>query len=179
MIKFTLLFTLCVSLFGCDHLELQDLAIKGARKPASAAALTLPENIVLEFRRGVLSDRFSVSLGHGDYIAIIETDSGIFYLAPSGSFRYMNNGKVKSSIGGLFAKRNGEKLYVWFAPEETRESRWGVWESGANIEDMLPGVLFVGDRPWIEKDFIFPAGGAQLRQNNSLGEGGSETGGSD
>jgi len=162
MPKLILLGALCGFLFGCDHLSLQDFAIQGAKKPAGATTLTLTEDLYLEFRRGVFDDKFTAVLRQGDYKAIIETDSGTFYLAPKGSFSYKNNDKVKSSTGGIFIKRIGGGHFVWLDPE-LRETRWEEWEEGANIEDMLPGVLFVEDRPWLEKDFVVPNGKTILK----------------
>lgn len=156
MVKPSLAIIFCGFLLGCDHLALQNEAIRGARKPAGPSTLMLSQDLRLEFRRGVLGDRFTALLGRGEYKAVIETDSGTFYIAPKGTFSYKNNGKVKSPIGGIFARRDGGKALVWLAAAEGPNSGQEDWESGKNIEDMLPGVLFFEDRPWIEKDFEIP-----------------------
>jgi hypothetical protein len=132
------------------------MAIKNARKPSMPSSLDLKENLNLEFKRGVIVTRFTSILEQGGYKAIIETDSGIFYLAPKGGFIYKTNDKIKSTIGGIFLTKLNKKPYVWFAPEELNESQWDVWASGINIDDMLPGFIFIEDRPWVEKDFVIP-----------------------
>lgn len=156
MLKYSLLIFTCAWLTGCDHFAFQDMTIKNARKPTNPSSLELTEGLNLEFKRGVIDDRFIAILGQGEYKAIIETDSGIFYLAPKESFSYKNNTKVKSSIGGIFLIKLNNKPYVWFAPEELNQSQWDVWASGINIDDMLPRFIFIEDRPWVEKDFVIP-----------------------
>lgn len=163
MLNYALLAFICASLSGCDHFAFQDMAIKNARKPTNPSNLEITEDLRLEFKRGVIDDRFIAILRQGEYKTIIETDSGLFYLAPKESFAYKNNHKIKSTIGGIFLKKLSNKPYVWFAPEELNQSQWEMWESGKNIKDMLPGFIFIEDRPWVEKDFVIPEG--KIKEN--------------
>ena len=134
------------------------MAIKNAKKPLTPSSLELKEDINLEFKRGTIVTRFTSILGQGEYKAIIETDNGMFYLAPKGSFIYKTNDKIKSTIGGIFLEKINKRAYVWIAPEELNQSQWELWASGENIDDMLPGFIFIEDRPWVEKDFAIPKG---------------------
>jgi len=156
MLKYTLLTFICVWLSGCDHLAFQDMAIKNARIPSKPPNLELKEDLNLEFKRGKIITRFTSILKQGEYKAIIETDSGMFYLAPKGSFTYKTNDRVKSTIGGIFTQKGSRNSHVWIAPEELNQSQWEVWVAGENIDNMLPSIFFIGDRPWVEKDFIVP-----------------------
>jgi|688.fasta_scaffold863122_1 hypothetical protein len=156
MLKYTLLIFTCAWLTGCDHFAFQDMAIKNARKPSIPSSLELRENLNLQFKRGKIVTRFTSILEQGEYKAIIETDNGVFYLAPKGGFIYKTNDKIKSTIGGIFLTKLNNKPYVWIAPEELNQSQWGLWASGENIGDMLPGFIFIEDRPWVEKDFVIP-----------------------
>jgi hypothetical protein len=158
MLKYTLLIFTCAWLTGCDHFAFQDMAIKNARKPPIPSSLELKENLNLEFKRGTIVTRFISILEQGEYKAIIKSDNGTFYLAPKGSFIYKTNDKIKSTIGGIFLRQINNKPYVWIAPEELNQSQWELWSSGENIGDMLPGFIFIEDRPWVEKDFVIPEG---------------------
>lgn len=140
-----------------DHLAFQNRIVAGARKPAKATSIFVREDLALQFRRGAVTSVFSATMAEGSYVGILETDEGMFFLAPWGSFLYEMNDQPESVIGGIFLRREDQKPFVWFIPKQGSETEWKAWLAGDRIEKVKPGITNIAFRPWVESDFQVPA----------------------
>lgn len=149
-----------------DHLAYQDLVATGARKPAEPSSLVVHDDLLLEFRRGAVTSVFAATLGEGRYSLILETDEGLFYLAPWHSFLYEMNEEPESVIGGVFVRKSDQKPLVWFIPKQGSEADWKAWLAGDRIAAIKPGLTHVAHRPWVESDFQVPPDGVRVEKGN-------------
>jgi hypothetical protein len=159
---FRLLYLIPLILVGCgkgglfDQMRIQDSLVSGASDPVGINSIFLSEDTSLGVRRGVLNDLYAVNLVGGEYLPIIKTQAGVFYLSPWGGFEYKNNQKVKSRIGGIFIRNTDSKIYPWYIHEGFDEQEWVAWKEGRRTSMVVPGMLGLAFRPYTELDLEVP-----------------------
>lgn len=159
---------LAIVLGGCaefqDTLVLQNDYNRNVRVSQTHSPVTVVRPLALSFFRGAMASTFDARLSEGDYRAIAESDAGVFYIAPYGSFAYLNNGEIESRVGGLVrSKQEPSRYLVWFFPYQVNSANWNAVASGAWTSQVRPGVAHTAKRPWIESDFTIPVDAVRPR----------------
>ncbi len=161
LLKIIAMFSLSFSLLGCtsfnNAIAVQDDYSSNFAKTDSDVFI-LDQDRVIKITRGLIESRYYAKLPKGAYQPVASSSDRTFYQAPEG-FKYIVNGRLKSSIGGIVNINAGDnsQFYIWYFHSRDHDDFKGFFEIEPNgdwLQDIQPGILNTAARPWVENGMV-------------------------